>query len=122
MAKPKTIAPKDPKQTRLLSPQPTPPITRMISQYGMLVELYKYMSSADIVNLAATCREHRKYISSNPTLLSKPSSTPLTVTEAASWLSTSCSAIDIRTSSFGGIDAWDMMRSHASTAARKSAT
>nr|OQO20417.1 hypothetical protein B0A51_11158 [Rachicladosporium sp. CCFEE 5018] len=69
MAKPKKITPKDPKQARLLIAQPTPAITRMISQYGVLVELCKCMSSADIVNLAATCREHRKYISSNSDLL-----------------------------------------------------
>ncbi|KAK6442971.1 hypothetical protein LTR95_000849 [Oleoguttula sp. CCFEE 5521] len=68
MPKPKKIAPKDPKQTRLVLARPTPGITRMISQYGMLAELCKHISSADVVHLAATCREHHGYITSNPAL------------------------------------------------------
>jgi hypothetical protein len=48
---------------------PTPPITKVLSQYELLQSVCRVLSSADIIHLAATCKEHWTYIASNkPTL------------------------------------------------------
>jgi hypothetical protein len=45
------------------------PITKVLSQYELLKSVCKDLSSADIIHLAATCKEHRTYISSNAEIL-----------------------------------------------------
>ena len=50
---------------------PAPPITKVLSQYELLQSVCSTLSSADIIHLAATCREHRTYIASNQTTFTK---------------------------------------------------
>ena len=51
------------------------PITKVLSQYELLKSVCEGLSSADIVHLAATCKEHRTYISSNKEILALLQST-----------------------------------------------
>jgi hypothetical protein len=54
---------------------PTPPITKVLSQYELLQSVCSSLSSADIIHLAATCKEHWTYIASSKTSLTNLLST-----------------------------------------------
>lgn len=45
------------------------PITTLLSQYGLLRLVCQHLSSADVVHLGATSREHWQYIGSSPKVL-----------------------------------------------------
>lgn len=47
----------------------TPPISTLLSQYELLTSLCEHLSSADIVHLGATSREHWQYVASSPVIL-----------------------------------------------------
>jgi hypothetical protein len=46
------------------------PITALLSQYEILALVCESLSSADIIHLGATSREHWQYVASSPTILS----------------------------------------------------
>lgn len=46
-----------------------PPITTLLSQYELLMLLCANLSSADIVHLGATSREHWQYVGHSPVIL-----------------------------------------------------
>lgn len=48
---------------------PAPPISTLLSQYELLASLCKHLSSADIIHLGATNREHWLYVASSPLIL-----------------------------------------------------
>jgi hypothetical protein len=48
---------------------PPPPITTLISQYELLTSLCQHLSSADIIHLGATSKEHWQYLTGSPKLL-----------------------------------------------------
>ena len=48
---------------------PPPPITTLISQYELLTSLCQHLSSADIIHLVATSKEHWQYLTGSPKLL-----------------------------------------------------
>jgi DnaJ-class molecular chaperone len=50
-------------------PTATPPITTLLSQYELLVSLCQHLSSADIIHLGVTSKEHWQYVSGSPKLL-----------------------------------------------------
>ena len=50
--------------TRSLEP-PATMISKVLSQYELLQLVCSYISSADIIHLAATCKEHQSYIASS---------------------------------------------------------
>jgi hypothetical protein len=63
------------RQTRLQSRRqaeenaPPPPITTLLSQYELLTSLCQHLSSADIIHLGATSKEHWHYVTASPKLL-----------------------------------------------------
>jgi hypothetical protein len=63
------------RQTRLQSRRqaeenaPPPPITTLLSQYELLTSLCQHISSADIIHLGATSKEHWHYVTTSPRLL-----------------------------------------------------
>ena len=56
------------KLPRVAQAAPTP-LTSLLSQYELLSLLCENLSSADIIHLGATCREHWQYVGHNPVIL-----------------------------------------------------
>lgn len=45
-----------------------PALTQVLSQYELLDSIARHLSSADIVHLSATCKEHPMYITSSKSI------------------------------------------------------
>lgn len=56
-------------KTKFTATTSTTAMSTMLSQYEVLAMLCGYLSSADVIHLAATSREHWQYIASSKTLL-----------------------------------------------------
>lgn len=48
------------------TPAAAPPISALLSQYELLTSLCEHLSSADVVHLGATSKEHWEYIGASP--------------------------------------------------------